>query len=569
MTVFMFCDSKSNACTMYSRLKPGFRETAFLSQQEFEAVDVEIPEEIERFSSKVVLSISVKKASVPKMFSLNAITDMAKTAAAKFGKILSFQVRFHNGGYGWAPTVAKYDIEFDSVKDACDIILNTKITASGVSTTHAQAEVGHLRNTSPLRTSLTIFQHIQFHADALDFEILRNLPPRQGGTGFEFSGTGRTGTRVDAKGQRATTSGYSKLATVPGLAPKCLPEPTGFGAPPIYEAFDPINGGYMQTYDGQLHPNISRPQDVIDQRIEDGSDCRTTLMIRNFPPEFSGQNLIDLLNTVCPGKYDFAYNRIDFRQNQSVGYGFVNFISATWLLVFVKACRGKLLHHNIQRRHPKPCAVSYANVQGFECLVAKFRNSSILEEAEGCRPKLFWSDESAPSQCMVGEQRPWPHVDNDSKKARSMENAQTLGLYAPRRTNGGRGGRAARFSRYDRGTSAQQNDENLNNYNVAANATTMPFGHVPRYQPQMLFDPRSQQFVPAGMSFQAQYAGPQLPGSMLRSHTNGQLGYTQPVMPAHLAPVTFPSQGQTVSQDDFSPLLYPLKGQVQKYYIHN
>lgn len=326
----------------------------------------------------------------------------------------------------------------------------------------------------------------------------------------------------------------------------------------------------MQTWDGQLHPNISRPQDVIDQRIEDGSDCRTTLMIRNFPPEFSGQNLIDLLNSVCPGKYDFAYNRIDFRQNQSVGYGFVNFISASWLLVFVKACRGKLLHHNVQRRHMKPCAVSYANVQGFECLVAKFRNSSILEEAEGCRPKLFWSDETAPSSGIVGQQRSWPHVDNDSKKARSMENAQTLGLYTPRRTNGGRGGRMGRFSRYDRGTSAQQNDEQFNsNYNVAANATMVPFGHVPRYQPQMLFDPRTQQFVPAAMSFQAPiapYAGPQVAGSMLRSHTNGQLGYTQPVMPAQVAPVSSPSQGLTATQDEFAPLLYPQKGQVQKYY---
>ena len=45
----------------------------------------------------------------------------------------------------------------------------------------------------------------------------------------------------------------------------------------------------------------------------------------------------------CPGKFDFAYNRIDFNKNQSVGYGFVNFISASWLLVFVMVFRGRLL----------------------------------------------------------------------------------------------------------------------------------------------------------------------------------------------------------------------------------
>jgi hypothetical protein len=53
---------------------------------------------------------------------------------------------------------------------------------------------------------------------------------------------------------------------------------------------------------------------------------------------------------------------------------------------------------------------------------------------------------------MVGER--WPEVDNDSKKARSMENAQTVGLYTLRR-----GGRGGRYSRFDRGTSAQQSGD--------------------------------------------------------------------------------------------------------------
>jgi len=51
-----------------------------------------------------------------------------------------------------------------------------------------------------------------------------------------------------------------------------------------------------------------------------------------------------------------------------------------------------------------------------------------------------------------------------------MENAQTLGLYTPRRTNGG-------------GTTAQQNDETYANYYTAVNNTTASFGHVPRQGP--------------------------------------------------------------------------------------
>jgi hypothetical protein len=55
-----------------------------------------------------------------------------------------------------------------------------------------------------------------------------------------------------------------------------------------------------------------------------------------------------------------------------------------------------------------------------------------------------------------------------------MENAQTLGLYSPSSANGG-----GRFSRFDRGTSAQQNDEQYGNHNVAPNTPMAPFGHSP------------------------------------------------------------------------------------------
>ena len=96
-------------------------------------------------------------------------------------------------------------------------------------------------------------------------------------------------------------------------------------------------------------------------------------------------------------------------------------------------------------------------------------------------PDTLWSDSSFRGPASI-----------TTSKARSMENAQTLGLYTPRRANGGRGGRGGRHSRYDRGTTAQQNDEQSTNYNVAANATMAPFGHVPRYQPQMVFDNRGQ-----------------------------------------------------------------------------
>lgn len=67
---------------------------------------------------------------------------------------------------------------------------------------------------------------------------------------------------------------------------------------------------------------------------------------------------------------------------------FVKFITKTALLKFVQRWLGRLLPRFILRWHQKPLTVSYANVQGYECLVAKFRNSSIRDEAPNRRPKL-------------------------------------------------------------------------------------------------------------------------------------------------------------------------------------
>jgi hypothetical protein len=110
------------------------------------------------------------------------------------------------------------------------------------------------------------------------------------------------------------------------------------------------------------------------------------------------------------------------------------------------------------RLQSKPCAVSYANVQG--CWVPRLSPSSATNSSI-FGGLLFWSDEPAPWSC------PWPEVDNDSKKARSMENAQTVGLYSPRCDNGSRGGRGGRYSRFDRGTSAQQSGDGQVHPNIS------------------------------------------------------------------------------------------------------
>jgi hypothetical protein len=397
---------------------------------------------------------------------------------------------------------------------------------------------------------------------------------------FEYSPTGRTALRKDGKTRASALVGYCRPGKMAGPSNPLV----GQFARNIYQTSDPMAEYPMLGPDGRPHPAIAKPQDVVEWRITGGFDVRTTLMVRNIPPEMTGADFVDMLRRTVPNQFDFAYNRIDFQKSQSVGYAFVNFTGTDALLKFVHTWRGRLLPHNLYRQHLRPCAVSYANTQGYECLVAKFRNSSILEEAKSCRPLLFWTEESAGNHHgLIGQERPWPPVDNASKKTRSVENAKISGLYTPRAraNNGTRGGRRGGHTRYDRGTTAQQHDDNqmaYANYQHGVGSPAPVYGPYsqPRFQPaSMLYNWNTSQFVPQpGMPFHPMPyhlpPPPMLPpppqGQVLRTHSNGDLGYRHPVMPAELAPVNSPTHTQTAHQDQFQPLLFPVKGQVPEYY---
>ena len=72
-------------------------------------------------------------------------------------------------------------------------------------------------------------------------------------------------------------------------------------------------------------------------RIREGQDVRTTVMIRNIPNAITLEDLIRLLNDIVPGLFDFVYLRIDFTNGHNVGYGFVNFILAEYIILLIEA----------------------------------------------------------------------------------------------------------------------------------------------------------------------------------------------------------------------------------------
>ncbi|THZ16148.1 hypothetical protein D6C91_06489 [Aureobasidium pullulans] len=83
------------------------------------------------------------------------------------------------------------------------------------------------------------------------------------------------------------------------------------------------------------------------------------------------------------GHYDFSYLRIDFSTELNVGYAFVNFTHPEHITNFVNTKVGKPwnLYGSTKR-----CEVSYATIQGIDCLLAKVRNRlAAISAAHHCR----------------------------------------------------------------------------------------------------------------------------------------------------------------------------------------
>ncbi|KFY15247.1 hypothetical protein V492_02134 [Pseudogymnoascus sp. VKM F-4246] len=185
---------------------------------------------------------------------------------------------------------------------------------------------------------------------------------------------------------------------------------------------------------------------VVDvERIRQGLDVRTTIMLRNIPNKIDQQMLKGIIDETSLGFYDFMYLRIDFANNCNVGYAFINFEDPWNIIDFVEARAGQRWN---RYNSDKVAEVSYATIQGKDCLVQKFRNSSVMLEHPSFRPKIF----RAGRHPDAGEEEDFPLPDNASKMRRSVENAEHVGLFAPRTGQHNRDEQRRRRSQYDRGT---------------------------------------------------------------------------------------------------------------------
>ena len=112
--------------------------------------------------------------------------------------------------------------------------------------------------------------------------------------------------------------------------------------------------------------------------IINGTDERTTVMIRHIPNKYTSQTLLEELNTICKNKYDFFYLPIDNDNDCNLGYAFINFINPLHIVHFYhifKARKWRLYKSN------KECDLTFAKFQGKSELTANLdKNMNKIED---------------------------------------------------------------------------------------------------------------------------------------------------------------------------------------------
>jgi hypothetical protein len=122
----------------------------YISVESFKAADILIPDTIDRFSGKIAYFVSVKEHSRSRRFSIEVITEMAKTAAARFGKVKTFDLV---DASGFAPAgLLHFDVEYDSVADANDVVHTTN-PVRGLELPFGSSEVSTLGSSNFIQLS--------------------------------------------------------------------------------------------------------------------------------------------------------------------------------------------------------------------------------------------------------------------------------------------------------------------------------------------------------------------------------------------------------------------------------
>ncbi|KAK3295494.1 uncharacterized protein B0H64DRAFT_424212 [Chaetomium fimeti] len=205
--------------------------------------------------------------------------------------------------------------------------------------------------------------------------------------------------------------------------------------------------------------NAGHHNHVDVNRIRDGIDVRTTIMLRNIPNKVDQAMLKRIVDESSWGKYDFMYLRIDFANDCNhvdvLLPVLVTHSSTSWISSMPEATSaGTVSRATRSPRSPTRVSSKY--------LLEKPELHADAPKLSKGRIVWFKSSVTAPS-CwrrlitdprpdLAGQEEPFPEPDNQSKMKRSCENAEHVGLFTPNAGQHFRDEQRRRRSQYDRGT---------------------------------------------------------------------------------------------------------------------
>lgn len=158
----------------------------------------------------------------------------------------------------------------------------------------------------------------------------------------------------------------------------------------------------VQTEEKQDNRHLMLDIDAVDA----GRDTRTSLMVRNIPNKYTQQMLLSEFtdNGHGPGKIDFFYLPIDFKNKCNRGYAFINFVDFRDIVPFHRQYFGQ---HWRVFNSDKICDITYARIQGKSGMLKRFENSALMEKDEEYKPLVFISHGAD-----KGKRLPFPSEEN-------------------------------------------------------------------------------------------------------------------------------------------------------------
>ncbi|GER53416.1 RNA-binding protein [Striga asiatica] len=150
-----------------------------------------------------------------------------------------------------------------------------------------------------------------------------------------------------------------------------------------------LDRGRVRRSDGGVQTDNKKQYQLDLEKIANGEDSRTTLMIKNIPNKYTSMMLLVAIDETHKGTYDFLYLPIDFKNKCNVGYAFINMVSPSHIVTFYEAFNGKKWE---KFNSEKVASLAYARIQGKNALISHFQNSSLMNEDKRCRPIVFRSE---------------------------------------------------------------------------------------------------------------------------------------------------------------------------------